>query len=96
MKKGCRLGIPFLLILRPDIVDLRDMRVVVNLRNSADEKVLLAFLDSLEYEYQTQPDAAGLPAEQQDVFYEARPIAEGETIARTLEEIKKDLLTLLD
>lgn len=63
------------------------MKVVVNLRNGEEEKVLLAFLNSLEYDYQIQQDGAGS---------EQHPSAEGDTSTRNWEEIKKDLLNLFN
>lgn len=78
-----------MLILQPDI-DFRDMRVVINLQNGAEEKVLLAFLDSLEYKYQTEPDAETAVEE------EGTSQSQSETVAQTLEEIKKEMLTLLE
>ncbi|GAA4089304.1 hypothetical protein [Mucilaginibacter panaciglaebae] len=64
------------------------MKLVVNLQNSEEERVLLAFLDSLGYEYQTQPETADRT--------EATVPAEGETTARSWEEIKLDLLNLFN
>jgi hypothetical protein len=40
------------------------MTVVVNLRNGEEEKVLLAFLNSLDYDYQTDSSSIELTEEQ--------------------------------
>ena len=41
------------------------MTVVVNLRSPEEEKVLLAFLNSLQYDYETTPDDITLTGEQE-------------------------------
>jgi putative addiction module component (TIGR02574 family) len=68
------------------------MTVVVNLRNSEEEKVLMAFLNSLEYDYQTTADNVVLTEEQQkEILRREKAFAEGKTSARTWDEIKKEL-----
>jgi hypothetical protein len=68
------------------------MTVVVKLRNSEEEKVLLAFLNSLEYDYQTEPDNIVLTEEQQkEVLLREEAFNKGKTTARSWEDIKNDL-----
>jgi len=68
------------------------MTVVVNLRNSEEEKVLLAFLDSLHYDYQNAPDSVVLTSEQEkEIVRRDAALVEGKTSARTWDEIKRDL-----
>ena len=68
------------------------MTVSVNLRNSEEEKVLLAFLNSLEYDYQTTPESITLTSEQEkEIIRRDNSFVEGKTAARTWDEIKKEL-----
>lgn len=68
------------------------MTVVVNLRNENEEKVLLAFLNSLEYDYQNSSTEFSLTAEQQnEIIRRDKAFAEGKTSARPWDEIKKEL-----
>ncbi len=68
------------------------MTVVVNLRNDEEEKVLIAFLNSLEYDYQTTaPDIELTTAQKKEIIRREKSFAEGKTTARSWEEIKKDL-----
>jgi len=68
------------------------MTVVVNLRNPEEEKVLLAFLDSLHYDYQNAPDSVTLTSEQEkEIVRRDAALTEGKTSARNWDEIKKDL-----
>ena len=68
------------------------MTVVINLRNSEEEKVLLAFLDSLHYDYQSESDSSVLTTEQKnEIIRRDKAFAEGKTDARDWNEIKKEL-----
>jgi hypothetical protein len=68
------------------------MTVVVNLRNGEEEKVLLAFLNSLAYEYQTDSFNIELTEEQaKEILRREKSFAEGKTTLRTWDEVKKDL-----
>ena len=68
------------------------MTVVVNLRNGEEEKVLLAFLNSLDYDYQTDSSSIELTEEQsKEVLRRDQALAEGKTNARSWDEIKNDL-----
>lgn len=68
------------------------MTVVVNLRSPEEEKVLLAFLDSLQYDYHNAPDGLTLTSEQEkEIIRRDAALVKGKTSARTWEEIKKDL-----
>lgn len=70
------------------------MTVVVNLRNSKEEKVLLAFLNSLEYDYQTDSSSVALSEEQQkEVLRRENAFAEGKTAARSWKTLKTILKT---
>ena len=66
------------------------MTVVVNLRNSEEEKVLLAFLNSLEYNYQTEPDITLTLEQQKEVLRREQAFSEGKTSVRPWDEIKND------
>ena len=71
------------------------MTVVVNLRSLEEEKVLLAFLDSLQYDYQTASDDIALMSEQEkEIIRRDAALTEGKTSARNWDEIKKDLLNV--
>ena len=71
------------------------MTVVVNLRSPEEEKVLLAFLDSLQYDYQTASDDIALMSEQEkEIIRRDAALTEGKTSARNWDEIKKDLLNV--
>jgi hypothetical protein len=65
---------------------MTDMKVVVKLKNSEQERVMLAFLDSLEYEYQTAPDTAELT----DGGHK------DQNTARSWDEIRTELLNLFN
>jgi hypothetical protein len=68
------------------------MTVVVNLRNTEEEKVLLAFLNSLQYDYQITPDSIALTGVQEkEIIRRDAALIEGKTSARDWDEIKKNL-----
>jgi len=68
------------------------MTVVVNFRNEEEEKVLLAFLNSLQYNYETTPEISLLTLEQEkEILRRDKAFAEGKTSARPWDEIKKEL-----
>lgn len=68
------------------------MTVVVTLRTPEEEKVLLAFLDSLQYDYQATPDDIVLTGEQEkEIIRRDAALTEGKTSARDWDEIKKSL-----
>lgn len=68
------------------------MTVVVNLKNPEEEKVLLAFLESLNYDYLTTADESELTEQQQqEVLRREKAFSEGKTSARSWDEIKKEL-----
>jgi hypothetical protein len=59
------------------------MTVVVNLRNSEEEKVLIAFLNSLEYDYQSnEPDFDLTNEQQKEILRREKAFAEGKTTSR--------------
>ncbi|MEO6524761.1 MAG: addiction module protein [Mucilaginibacter sp.] len=66
------------------------MTIVVNPHNEQEEKVLLAFLESLKYEYQTN-DIEITTEQQKEILRRDKSFAEGKTTARNWEEIKKEL-----
>ena len=68
------------------------MTVVVNLKNPEEEKVLLAFLESLNYDYLTTASESELTEQQQqEVLRREKAFAEGKTASRSWDEIKKEL-----
>jgi hypothetical protein len=68
------------------------MTVIVNLRSPEEEKVLLAFLDSLQYDYQTTPEDITLTTEQEkEIIRRDSAFIEGKTEARNWDDIKKSL-----
>ncbi|MCQ6958506.1 hypothetical protein [Mucilaginibacter aquariorum] len=68
------------------------MTISVNLHSEQEEKVLLAFLDSLKYDYQTDNDAFFLSGEQQkEILSRDQEFIEGKTTARDWNEIKKEM-----
>jgi hypothetical protein len=68
------------------------MTVVVNLRNPEEEKVLLAFLNSLHYDYESTAEISGLTQEQeQEILRRDKAFVEGRTSARAWDEIKQEL-----
>ncbi len=68
------------------------MTVVVNLKNPEEEKVLLAFLESLNYDYLTTAGESELTdQQQQEVLRREKAFAEGKTSSRSWDEIKKEL-----
>lgn len=68
------------------------MTVVVNLKNPEEEKVLLAFLESLNYDYLTTADESELTEQQQqEVLRREKAFSEGKTSARSWDEIRKEL-----
>lgn len=68
------------------------MTVVVKLRNNEEERVLLAFLDSLQYDYQNEADYISLTEEQQkEVLRREQAFAEGKTAAHSWNDIKNEL-----
>ncbi len=68
------------------------MTVVVNLKKPEEEKVLIAFLESLNYDYLTTCEIINLTQEQQqEVLRREKAFAEGQTSSRSWSEIKKEL-----
>jgi hypothetical protein len=68
------------------------MTVVVNPWNLEEEKVLLAFLYSLGYDYQPASDSLILTADwEKEIIRRDKTFAEGKTSARDWSEIKKEL-----
>lgn len=71
------------------------MTVVVNLRSMEEEKVLLAFLDSLHYDYQTTSNDIVLTVEQEnEIIRRDTALTEGKTSTRSWDEIKKNLVNV--
>jgi len=65
-----------------------------NFHNEQEEKVLLAFLDSLKYDYRRmdEPEAFQLSEEEvRGLLQTKRDFLEGRTTARPWEDIKRDL-----
>lgn len=68
------------------------MAVVVNTHNEQEEKVLLAFLNSLNYDYQTNNEIAPVSTElQQEVLERDHKFTEGHTTSKSWAEIKNNL-----
>jgi len=68
------------------------MTVVVNTHSEQEEKVLLAFLDSLKYDYQTNDAELSLTdAQAEEILSRDKKFAEGKSTAKTWDEIKKEL-----
>ncbi|TFF40935.1 addiction module protein [Mucilaginibacter psychrotolerans] len=68
------------------------MTVSVNPQNKQEEKVLLAFLDSLKYDYETEEDDLFLTDEQQaEVLKRDKAFMKGKTTARDWNEIKQEM-----
>lgn len=68
------------------------MTVVVNTHSEQEEKVLLAFLDSLKYDYQTNDAELSLTdAQAEEILSRDKKFAEGNTTAKAWDDIKKDL-----
>lgn len=69
------------------------MSIIVTTHNQKEEKALLAFLDSMKYEYvQANDDAAILsPAQQQELLERDREFEAGEIETYTLEQVLNHL-----
>lgn len=69
------------------------MTIVVNTHNEQEEKVLLAFLESLQYDYQeTKEDDVFLTEAQQDELLRRHAdFKNGKTEARLLDDVIMDL-----
>ena len=68
------------------------MEVVINLRNEEEEKVLFAFLNRLQYDYQTTPEDIRLTPEQEnEIIRRDQAFIDGKSSARDWDEIRKDL-----
>jgi len=71
------------------------MTVVVNTHNEQEEKVLLAFLDSLKYDYETNSTETSITDMQaQEILKRDKKFMEGNTSSKSWEEIKKDLTSV--
>ncbi len=68
------------------------MTVVVNTHSEQEEKVLLAFLDSLKYDYQTNYAETFLTDTQaEEILTRDKKFAEGNSTTKTWDELKKEL-----
>ena len=65
------------------------MTIVVNPHNEQEEKVLLAFLESLQYDYQAG-DIGVTVEQQQEILRRDKDFMEGKTTATDWEEIKRE------
>lgn len=66
------------------------MSIIVNPHNQKEEKALLAFLDSMKYEYTQADDATILSlSQQQEILERDRQYEAGETEAYTLDQVIK-------
>jgi hypothetical protein len=64
------------------------MSIIVNPHNQKEEKALLAFLESMKYEYTLADDAIILsPGQQQEILERDRQYEAGETKTYTLEQV---------
>ncbi|MFI5162698.1 MAG: hypothetical protein ACHQHN_15570 [Sphingobacteriales bacterium] len=64
------------------------MTIVVNTHNPKEEKALLAFLDTLKYDYFRDDDATALSeAQQQEILERDRQFEAGESETFSLDEI---------
>ncbi|MCJ8210292.1 addiction module protein [Mucilaginibacter sp. RS28] len=67
------------------------MTVVVHPHNEQEEKVLLAFLNSLNYEYSSeQPEVELTAQQQQEILAREQKLKDGTTTTRSWDDIKKD------
>lgn len=65
-----------------------------NFHNEQEEKVLLAFLDSLQYDYQRAEDQAAYELSEEEVqglLQTKHKFLVGNTTARSWEEIKREI-----
>ena len=68
------------------------MTISVNPHNEQEEKVLLAFLESLKYDYQTDDDKSFLTDDQQkEISARDKDLTEGKITARDWNDIKKEM-----
>ena len=68
--------------------------LIFNFHNEQEEKVLLAFLDSLKYDYRRIDEQETLQLSEKEVkglLETKRDFLEGRTTARSWEDIKPDL-----
>lgn len=68
-----------------------NMTISVSVNNEQEEKVLLAFLNSLEYDYQTDDDYVLTPEQQKEILRRDKEFLNGKTTARDWNEIKDEL-----
>lgn len=67
------------------------MTVVVNTHNAQEEKVLLAFLDSLNYDYQNDNQSLLTEEQQQEILLRDEEHLSGKVEARNWKEIVQEL-----
>jgi hypothetical protein len=67
------------------------MTVVVNTHNDEQEKVLLAFLDSLQYDYQTDTNSPLTKEQEEEVLKREKDFSEGKITSRPWDDIRNDL-----
>lgn len=67
------------------------MTIVVNTHNKQEEKVLLAFLESLQYDYQADDGIVLSEEQQEEILRRDKDFAEGRTTARPWDDVLKDL-----
>lgn len=68
------------------------MTISVNPHNEQEEKVLLAFLESLKYDYQTDDGKFFLTDDQQkEILARDKDLTDGKTTARDWNDIKKEM-----
>ena len=68
------------------------MTVTVNLHTEKEEKALIAFLDNMHYEYQSNSDNADLTDVQKiEVLKRDNDFINGKITARNWDDIKRDL-----
>jgi hypothetical protein len=69
------------------------MTIVVNPHNEQEEKVLLAFLESLQYDYQAsnEDDVFLTEAQQEELLRRHADFKNGKTEARLLNDVLNDI-----
>jgi uncharacterized protein YaiL (DUF2058 family) len=69
------------------------MTISVNTQNEQEEKVLIAFLESLNYDYQTEDeeDVFLTEAQKAEILRRDKELSEGKVTARDWSEIKAEM-----
>jgi putative addiction module component (TIGR02574 family) len=67
------------------------MTIIVNPHTEQEEKVLLAFLESLQYDYHADDAIVLTEAQKKEILRRDKDFAEGKTTARPWDDVIKDL-----